>query len=1022
MKIKLILFIIFTFFSNNILAQINVDSYSLKKSISKRFFQSGINIKSNVNSVHELTPVYTDNMVVDQNIVRPPGGWGNQIMNATWAYGHFTDQYGNNSPLFENLENAVFLPFGSTTRCLAIDARLCSILYFDQNNILAGVNHYGTYGEDDHNFRTSKAFVLGKEVSNGSETDFNIFICDEINNRIVHVVYHATPDNVYGFDGTPFDVINNNLKYPSDISYFQCIACGPPGNVAPDVERLWVSCDDNSMHCLGIDGVEEQNIVGYQSPEGDDYYFLPDSRIKLTVHSYIHSLAFVDTRRNCLVNCLLTLGGTGDVISIGNGKYLIKASAIISFPDDMKINSVRYHQTSDNIQASPYLWVTSGYLPPYDDNTSVLHAFKGYESGYIQYLGSTKKPTTTDWYFHDLKNTAMRDGYFDLFTIEHWQESYGVRRYLPFADIYNDSLKNYCLDSLNYMEWKCMLTNDCNIRITAERMKDDGSWEGVSIKKIDEQIYNPPEHMASIYRWAGNTNTKIQLNLPLQDYVLGGNVRLHVQLYPEYDWTFLGNHIDRDYQVSVLKSCIPKPGGCPYIYVYDSLNNFYLDNNILHRSEFPEFQGRDIMDRYKLQVMPSPNNNQIRVDVVENENDHSFFDQFKLYAVDHPEGTIMGVTEENEIAILNPADVISTDSATLTNLYSTSDITHQIQYNSLNIIKVQNGDTIYAHYPLGQLNVSKMDAKGKQNTAIINRGEKKDQSKEKSNNNIGTKHSLNPRRSLWGGILNNRFEPTRIAMITYLGNLDTLNPVASKNWAADVTAIPYSLWGTPYNGKIARRERPSEVVLPLFTFEPGIGEYVKSLQLKWTSDANLNHLAVVPIDVSDYYMTEITLDNAIHTTNGNVLDNLLYLDGSYAELESTAILKLYFSTVDIADPPISYVRDYIFETNGRYIVTNRDNILSAKGNQVPFSNKLYNNYPNPFNPVTNIKYEINKNINVKITIYNILGQEVKILVNEFKKAGNYEIKFDGTNLASGIYFYRIEAGDFIEAKKMVLIK
>ncbi len=80
------------------------------------------------------------------------------------------------------------------------------------------------------------------------------------------------------------------------------------------------------------------------------------------------------------------------------------------------------------------------------------------------------------------------------------------------------------------------------------------------------------------------------------------------------------------------------------------------------------------------------------------------------------------------------------------------------------------------------------------------------------------------------------------------------------------------------------------------------------------------------------------------------------------------------------------------------------------------------NYPNPFNPSTDIKYSIPKDVNVKITVYNIAGEEVIILVNEYKSAGNYSVKFDGTNLASGIYFYRIKAGDFTDTKKMVLIK
>jgi len=91
-------------------------------------------------------------------------------------------------------------------------------------------------------------------------------------------------------------------------------------------------------------------------------------------------------------------------------------------------------------------------------------------------------------------------------------------------------------------------------------------------------------------------------------------------------------------------------------------------------------------------------------------------------------------------------------------------------------------------------------------------------------------------------------------------------------------------------------------------------------------------------------------------------------------------------------------------------------------NNIPMIFSLSQNYPNPFNPVTTIKYALPKDVKVVIKIYDILGQEVKTIVNEFQKTGYYDTKFDGSNVASGIYFYRIEAGDFSQSKKMVLVK
>jgi hypothetical protein len=83
---------------------------------------------------------------------------------------------------------------------------------------------------------------------------------------------------------------------------------------------------------------------------------------------------------------------------------------------------------------------------------------------------------------------------------------------------------------------------------------------------------------------------------------------------------------------------------------------------------------------------------------------------------------------------------------------------------------------------------------------------------------------------------------------------------------------------------------------------------------------------------------------------------------------------------------------------------------------------LEQNYPNPFNPTTKIKYQIPEESEVVIKIYDILGAEVVTLLNDLKKPGTYEVEFNAQNLSSGTYFYRIVAGEYVEMKKMVLMK
>ena len=90
--------------------------------------------------------------------------------------------------------------------------------------------------------------------------------------------------------------------------------------------------------------------------------------------------------------------------------------------------------------------------------------------------------------------------------------------------------------------------------------------------------------------------------------------------------------------------------------------------------------------------------------------------------------------------------------------------------------------------------------------------------------------------------------------------------------------------------------------------------------------------------------------------------------------------------------------------------------------QVPFKYALYQNYPNPFNPVTKISYDIPEKSNVVMKIYNVLGEQITVLVNDVRSTGKYSVDFDGRNLPSGVYYYELKAGSFTETRKMILVK
>ena len=90
--------------------------------------------------------------------------------------------------------------------------------------------------------------------------------------------------------------------------------------------------------------------------------------------------------------------------------------------------------------------------------------------------------------------------------------------------------------------------------------------------------------------------------------------------------------------------------------------------------------------------------------------------------------------------------------------------------------------------------------------------------------------------------------------------------------------------------------------------------------------------------------------------------------------------------------------------------------------QIPDEFNLFQNYPNPFNPSTTIAYSVLKSGFVVLKVYNIMGKELETLVNEQKGAGNYEVKFDAGNLASGVYFYQLKSGNLVSTRKLVLLK
>jgi hypothetical protein len=138
---------------------------------------------------------------------------------------------------------------------------------------------------------------------------------------------------------------------------------------------------------------------------------------------------------------------------------------------------------------------------------------------------------------------------------------------------------------------------------------------------------------------------------------------------------------------------------------------------------------------------------------------------------------------------------------------------------------------------------------------------------------------------------------------------------------------------------------------------------------------------------------------------------LIFGIGTAPDIDSM-VIKWTNGTVD---------RSYNIQANGRYTALEGSGVIGITpiGTQIPNAYALQQNYPNPFNPSTKIKFSVPVSV---MEVYDVLGSQVSVLVNETVKAGSYEIDFNASGLSSGIYFYKLSAGNFIQTRKMILVK
>ena len=182
----------------------------------------------------------------------------------------------------------------------------------------------------------------------------------------------------------------------------------------------------------------------------------------------------------------------------------------------------------------------------------------------------------------------------------------------------------------------------------------------------------------------------------------------------------------------------------------------------------------------------------------------------------------------------------------------------------------------------------------------------------------------------------------------------------------------------------------------------------------------------IGIDTSaqlDFEDKDCEFKYAFHNTRGDLMESLQAVDSNYAEILPGEFIDLAFTCPSFSG---NLKRDLIFVANGYYNRVESGNSNQLKATRIPIVSDL-GCYPNPFNPFVQIMFDLNEPAYVKLEIFNILGQKVATLVDEHQDAGSYTVTWDsrgsdGTRVSSGIYLYRLTAGEFVENKKMSLMK
>lgn len=866
------------------------------------------------------------------------------------------------------------------------------IVYSDRSS-----NEIRSYGDNPTDYQFS--YPLGITV----DDDGYIYIADTGNKRIVKLFYNSSTKQINFI--TTFSI--PNLNAPRDIVFRRgayqtpdqlCILDGPGGPVlitdksgqilhVLDKYSLWgnIYNFNNPTRlvisqgglCL-LDPSSKQLLIGY--PDGTNPNILHVYRKA----EFPHSSLLTDVGTNCYGELIITDSYYNSLHKLDHDLNYICSFNYSSYNNP----GFQYPQRFSYGKNKPGWYILEGFMA---DRWSSSHGIKRYLPGsdvfdisYLQIVNSSHKFSFTTSGYSNIQIDIFQNNS----VIRTFQQAYGPG-------------KNFITFPLNELP----ISNNFKFRVYYKPYHDGNygsNQQGWKYKEITfstligtiisgfTQSPNPinqgssgtvtcnllPGYNDFTYDWAvvGGTPAGFKVSFS------GSQASI------TYNYTGLRNNLPNGEKYSIegptgvsLRCSVYKGGvsdvgdyavkvattshGCPFVYTWNG-DTWVEDNNILPQSQDSTILGQDVTDYYQLFTKPilesSENGDKYSLAIGEFAQEKSYLDQLKLLVIDHPQESFITVDDNGQvIQFAKPAYFASAE-------IDSNDVYKQLAGLDGEKANAQAGESMTLRFE---------DAGGSEENWLVLIGQVPHAAKERFAGNILDKNKES-------------FTSFRLRK----------NP--SYQWVA----VPQGSSST------------------------------LQVDILWKGEAEIDYTELSRKLELPFTLYTPQLLNAEHSLLGDVTRKLIHIDQDYAELNLDEMITLEFSA-----PPVNagMERSFVFVSRGRY--EKLEDVMLAKGKtqiekknnnmttsteniNIVYEYELNQNFPNPFNPVTTLSYSVKEQGLVRMKIFNLLGQEVATLVNEEKQAGRFSVNFDASALPSGVYIYSLRVNDFVQNRKMTLLK